>query len=170
MSELFANLGLNGKLLFAQGLNFLIVLYVLNRFVFKKLIVFLEERKERIEKGVELTEKAEVEMERVAEVRKSSLQLAKKTATELIAKVKGQSDILAKEIEGDAREKSEDILNKALEQAKKEQSSVIASAKNEINRMAALAIEKVLQRSLTEKDEELLAKEVTDYLDKEYVK
>lgn len=170
MSELFTNLGLNGKLLFAQGINFLIVLYVLNRFVFKKLIVFLEERKERIEKGIELTEKAEVEMERVAEARKSSLQLAKKTATELIAKARGQSEVNSKEIESDAREKSEDILSKAQKQAEKEQSNVIVNAKNEINKMAALAIEKVLQRSMTEKDEELLAKEVTEYLDKQYVK
>ena len=170
MSELFANLGLNGKLLFAQGLNFLIVLYVLNRFVFKKLIVFLEERKERIEKGVELTEKAEVEMERVAEVRKSSLRLAKKEAGEVLLSAKVQSEVNSREVEDAAHERSEDILNKAQEQAQKEQSNVIVSAKNEINRMAALAVEKVLQRSLTEKDEELLSKEVTEYLEKQYVK
>lgn len=170
MSELFTNLGLNGKLLFAQGLNFLIVLYVLNRFVFKRLITFLEERKERIEKGVELTEKAKVEMERVAEVRKSSLRLAKKEAGELLLSAKVKSEVNSREIEGVAHERGEDILNKAQEQAQKEQSNVIVSAKNEINRMAALAIEKVLQRSLTEKDEELLSKEVTEYLEKQYVK
>lgn len=170
MSELFTNLGLNGKLLFAQGLNFLIVLYVLNRFVFKRLITFLEERKQRIEKGVELTEKAGVEMERVAEVRKSSLRLAKKEAGELLLSAKVQSEVNSREVESAAHERSEDILNKAQEQAQKEQSNVIVSAKNEINRMAALAVEKVLQRSLTEKDEELLSKEVTEYLEKQYVK
>lgn len=170
MSELFTNLGLNGKLLFAQGINFLLVIYVLNRFVFKRLITFLEERKERIEKGIELTEKAEIEMDRVSEARKNSMQLAKKEATELIAQARNQSEVNTRESEATAHEKSEDILKKAQEQVLKEKSNVILNAKNEINKMAVLAVGKVLQRSLTEKDEELLSKEVTDYLEKQYVK
>ncbi|MCH7552349.1 hypothetical protein IIB49_03100, partial [Patescibacteria group bacterium] len=65
MAELFSNLGLDVKLLLAQAVNFLLVLWLLNRFVFKKILKFLEERKQGIERGVELTKKAEREIERI---------------------------------------------------------------------------------------------------------
>jgi len=86
MSELLSGLGINGKLLFAQAANFLLVLWLLNRFVFKKLIAFIEKRKERIQEGVELTEKAEREMKRIDEARERELRNARERGEGLVAK------------------------------------------------------------------------------------
>ena len=170
MVELFSNLGLNWKLLAAQLFNFLLVLWILNRFVFKRLIVFLEERKERIEKGVELTERAEKEMDQVAKARRRGLELAKQETTALLSKARSRAELQGKELELEARSTGESIIKKAKEQAGKEQLGIVVNAKNEINEIAALAAGKVLKRSLTKKDEELLLEEITQYLKKEYVK
>lgn len=170
MAELFSNLGLNAKLLAAQVFNFLLVLWLLNRFVFKRLIVFLEERKERIEKGLVLTEKAEQEMSRVAEARKRGLELAKQEAFEVMVQAKSRAELGAKELENKARVQGEQIVTKAMERAKKEQSDIVINARREVHSIAVLVAERVLERSMSDTDEERLLKGVTEYLEKEYVK
>lgn len=69
MAELFENLGINWKLLLAQAVNFLLVLWVLNKFVFKRLLKFLEERRDKIAKGLVFSEKAKLELQRTEQAR-----------------------------------------------------------------------------------------------------
>ena len=56
--ELLSNLGINGKLLLAQIVNFFILLYILKRFAYKPILKVLDDRKEKIEKGLRDAENA----------------------------------------------------------------------------------------------------------------
>ena len=84
MQELFSNLGIDGRLLFAQAVNFLLVLWLLNKFVFKKVLSHLEERRNKIEQGLELTERATREMERIDEARHRELGKARTEAEKIL--------------------------------------------------------------------------------------
>ena len=88
MAELLSNLGINGKLLFAQIVNFLIIFALLGKFVFPKVIKFIEDRKEKIKKGLELTEKAEQEMQRINDARSRELEKARQAGEVLISQAK----------------------------------------------------------------------------------
>ena len=59
MNELFSQLGIDPKLLLAQGVNFVILLVVLTKFVYKPLMKMVEERRKKIELGIKGGEKAE---------------------------------------------------------------------------------------------------------------
>ena len=52
MSELFSTFGINWKLILIQGVNFLLLLFVLKHFLFDKVFAVLDERKRVIEKGI----------------------------------------------------------------------------------------------------------------------
>lgn len=168
MSELFSGLGINGKLLLAQAVNFLLVLWLLNRFVFKKLIVFIEQRKNKIEQGIKLTEKAEREMERIGDARKRELENAKKEADSVVAEAKGTAQEQEREIVSGAKDQAGQVLSRAKQDAEKAKQDAVKEAREEISKTAFLFAEKVLSRNLSKEDEEKTRKEVLDELDKKY--
>ena len=168
MAELFSNLGINGKLLFAQVVNFLLVLWLLNKFVFKKLIKHLEDRKNRIEQGLELTEKAEKEMGRIDQARNRELEKARNEGEAVLAEARNSASAKKKEALALAKAEVEKMLLQAQTEAEEKKSDAVKGSKDEINQIAILMAEKVLSRSITKEDQEKAAKEVTDYFEKNY--
>ena len=160
LSELFNNLGIDLKLLLAQAANFLLVLWLLNRFVFKKILRFLEERKQGIERGVELTQKAEREMERIGEARKLAMGKTRELAEGLVAEAKAKGIAEEKEIVVKARAGAEGILQKAREEAGRKKQDALREAAEEMQRRAFLLAEKVLSRSLTKEDERCMGQDL----------
>jgi len=58
MSALFTQLGINWKLLLAQGINFGLLLVVLAKFVYRPLLKLMKEQREKIEFGLKGAEEA----------------------------------------------------------------------------------------------------------------
>ena len=136
MAELFSNLGLDIKLLFAQAVNFLLVLWLLNRFVFKKILKFLDERKGNIERGVELTAKAEREMERIGEARSLAMGKARALAEGLVVEAKGKGKAAETKIVAEARASAEVLLEKAKEEAERKKQDALKEAEEEMQKRA----------------------------------
>lgn len=169
MGELFSNLGIDPKLLFAQAVNFLLVLWVLNRFVFRKLLSLLDERKKKIEQGLELRDRAEKEVAQIGNARHRALQEVKKEAESVLSQAKIQGREKEQELLKAAREQQDVILVKARAQGEKDKEDMLREAQQEIRMRALLLAEQALGRTLTVKDEERIAKEVVDAL-KHYAK
>jgi len=160
MSELFSSLGLDVKLLFAQAVNFLLVLWLLNRFVFKKILKFLDERKGNIERGVELTKKAEQEMERIGEVRKLAMGKAKELAEGLVVEAKSKGKAAETKIVAEARASAEVLLEKARMEAERKKQDALKEAEAEMQKRAFFLAEKVLTRALTKEDQARMGKDL----------
>jgi len=163
-------LGLDLKLLFAQAVNFLIVFWILKRFVFSKIVRFMEERRRYIQEGIEQKEKAEREMERVEEVRKIKISQAKKEADEVIKKAQKVIEEKREEILNEAKRRAEEIKEKAKREAEQQKQEKIKEAREEIKRIAVLVAEKTLERGLTEKEEKELINNALDYFEKHYAR
>lgn len=170
MAELFENLGINGKLLFAQAVNFLLVLWLLNRFVFKKLIIHLEERKGRIERGIALSEKAKREMERIEEARKRELEKARQEAESFLQKARASAQQKEREALSLTKQRVESILLQAKQDAQRSKQDAMKEARGEIVKTALLFAEKVLARTFAKEDEEGMIKEALEQLEKQYAK
>ena len=168
MSELFSNLGIDWRLLLAQAINFLLVLYLLNRFVFKRIIRYLEERRKRIEEGLELTEKANREIERIDEARHRELERARKDAEKVLADARSSATAKEKATLLLARQEAEKIFLKAKDEAERRKLDTVRAAQGDIKSLAVLMAEKVLSRSVTKEDQERAAKEVMDFFEKNY--
>ncbi|MEK7542087.1 MAG: F0F1 ATP synthase subunit B [Patescibacteria group bacterium] len=166
MSELFSNLGINGKLLFVQAVNFLIILFLLNKFVFPKVLGFIEQRKKRIEEGLELTERAKHEMQRIEEARHRELEKARKEADVLLNQAKTEAQEKEHAMVAEAKNRAEEIAQRAKEDAARTKVDALKEAKGEISKAALFFAEKVLARNMVKEDEERLAKEVGEELQK----
>ena len=168
MAELLSNLGINGKLLFAQIVNFLIIFALLAKFVFPKVLTFIEERKKKIEAGLKLTEKAEREMQRINDARSRELEKARQEGEALISQAKGDAKNRGAELVATAKGQAEGITQQAKTDAELAKTDAVRGAKEEIGKTALLLAEKVLSRNITQEDEEKMTKEVLEELDKKY--
>ena len=170
MQELLGNLGIDWRLFTAQAINFLLVLWLLNKFVFKKIILHLEERKEKIAKGLELSEKAKEEIERINQARIREINKAKEEGEKIISESRTSANEKEKASLLLAKEEAGKILLKAKNDAEKEKKDTLAGAKNDIKALAIMIAEKLLKRSTDEKDQEESAKEVLEHFQNKYAK
>lgn len=145
MNEIINSFGIDWKIFTAEIFNFLVIIFILYFFVFKKIFEKLEERKKIISDGVEKSQQAE---EKLSEAEKKSGQIISNARVEATEKINLAINI-AKEKEGEiltqAKKKSDDILDKAKKQSEIEKQNIIAKADEEISKMAILGVEKILK-------------------------
>lgn len=158
--ELFAKLGINGKLLLAQTFNFLVVLWILKRYVFPRIIKMLEDRRVTIEKGLAMHEEAQKEIARADISRKEILTRADTEAEKVMGDAKARAESRLHEVEGRAKAVAEDMLMKARAQSETMQRDALQGAKDDIRAAALMVAEKILSRKVTAEDDERAVEEV----------
>ncbi|MBI4122811.1 MAG: F0F1 ATP synthase subunit B [Parcubacteria group bacterium] len=160
MAELLENLGINGKLLAAQVLNFLLVFWLLRRFVFKRLLDFIENRKREIAKGLELKATAEREVERTKVLREDVLHKAQGEAQQVMRETQARSQAMEQQQMSLAKRKAEGIVKSAKDQASREQEAALKELQGQVRDMAFAAAARVLARTISKKDQEKLTAEL----------
>jgi F-type H+-transporting ATPase subunit b len=108
-------LGIEPNLLLAQIVNFLIILFVLSKLLYKPILGMLEKRKKEIAAGLELTEKMRAEEEKLNVRKEKVLEEARKEAKTIIEAGKKEADVQAKVIVEAAHETAETIIAKGKE-------------------------------------------------------
>ncbi len=76
MQEFITHFGIDWKLFLAQIVNFSVILFVLRKFAYQPILKMLRERREGIEKGVEMRAEAEKNLKDSDEMRNRTLQQA----------------------------------------------------------------------------------------------
>lgn len=109
-------LGIESNLLIAQIVNFLIIVFVLNRLLYKPILKMLEDRKKKIRDGLEYTETMRKESE--------AMELKKKA---LIEKAQKEIQLMIDEAKITAKEEYKRII----EEAQKEADAIIMKGKRE---------------------------------------
>lgn len=143
--EIFKNFGLDPILLAAQIVNFLILLYLLNRFFFKRVIAFLKAREEKITAGLQASQKGEELLEKAKVHQKEILKQAREEGELFIREAKKTADVEGKKLIENAKNQAQKIIEEAkveIEQEKEKTKRELAQATTKI------AIE-ILQRLLT---------------------
>lgn len=155
--KLFEALGLNWKILFAQLVNFAILIWVLHKFGYVPLIKFLEDRKKKIEKGIKNAELSKETLAQAGEKEKEIILKAKKEAQKIISSGEEIAKKNKEEIIKKAEEDAARIAQLAAEKNEQEKHKIIAEAKSEIANLVVLATEKIIHEKMdSEKDKELI--------------
>lgn len=144
--ELLKSFGINPVLLFAQIINFAIVLYVLQRFMYKPIMEVIKKRKQSIEEGLKQAEESRILLEKTAEKEKEVLRKAQAESKKILEETKKQSGEIFKTTEESAKSQAKQIL----EEAKKQIYFETLKAQKELSmKISSLAVE-LLQKSVTE--------------------
>lgn len=156
--EVLKNFGLNPYLFGAQAINFLIVLYLLKKFLYKPILEVLRKRENEIKEGLKQAEEAKILMEKTTEKEKEILQKAREEARQTIAEAKNEALLLAQKIEGEGKLQAERIISDAREQITLESKEAEKRLTSKIGELSVDFLKTALREMFSEKEQ----KEVLD--------
>ena len=159
--SVLAKLGVDWKLLIAQAVNFLVLLWVLRRFAYRPMLEFLEKRTEKIESGLRDAELAAEKLAEIEAKEREVLDEARKESAAIVARARESAEKTADRIMIESRKESERILAETRKKIEAERESARADMKRELAGLVMLATEKVLGEKLDGAgDDELVRKAV----------
>ncbi len=143
--EALAHLGIDGKLLLAQVVNFVIVLLVLKRFAYQPMLKLLDERSAKIERGLADAEAAQTKLAEIETREKTVLAEARAEAKKILM----DTEVAAKKRDAAKVSETEAHVAKLLAEAEvkiqEDRAKMIEDAKRELSETVMLAVEKVLR-------------------------
>ena len=156
-------LGLNIWEFIFTIINFLILLFLLKKFLYKPILKILDERKASIDEALTAADNARLEVASTEEILRNDIAQAKSQAEDIVLDAKKNAERVQADIIATASDEAKNIANEASEQIAKEKNEAITQLRSEIADLALLATEKVLSEGLTkEQEKELLDKYVKE--------
>jgi len=142
--DVLHNFGVEWQLLLAQIINFLIIFYLLKRFLYKPLFGLLKKRADAIKEGVEKAEEGKKALDDALGKEKKIIKDAQDTAKKIIADAREHGTILAKEIEERAKKQTD----RMIEEAKIQIAQETKLAEQQLNKHVAEISIEMLKKSL----------------------
>ena len=160
-------LGIDGRILFAQLFNFAILVWVLWRFAYKPVFKILEERKDKVYKGLEDAEAASLKLKEAEEENKKILLEARQEAIKILEQAQEKAETKQNEIIAKAEAEIGVIMEKERAKIAVEKANSLNQLKAEVSSLVMLSLKKFLEENLNEtKDQAIVEKIVSSLKDK----
>ncbi len=159
MAEFFDAFGVDIWKLGFQVLNFLLLLYLLNRFLFKRVSAALDERGARIKKGLEDAEAAARDREAAKAEREAAVAKAREEAQGLVARGTKMAEDARNEILADARAEAEKLVKKARQEITVEKEQAMAELRTHVADLAVEAAGKLVSAQMDARTQRRLVEE-----------
>ncbi len=151
--DILNQFGVKPLLLAAQVVNFLILLFILKKFLYKPILKVLEERKKRIEDSLRNAETIEKKLLKTQEDSEKILAKALEEAQKITEETKKDIAIMKEEGKLQAEQQAADIIRKTEEIIKMEKEKMMVEVKAEVGSLIVTVFQKVTGKSLTKEDQ-----------------
>jgi F-type H+-transporting ATPase subunit b len=155
-----ASLGIDWKLLIAQAINFLILLLLLNKFLYKPIVQLLSDRKKRVEEGIRQADQAKTELDKAEVEARKMVSKAVDDAQKIQSESKKTAEQEVTKILSAAQKRAEKIIEGAKTSAAAEEERVEQAAKAKIADLVSVAVEKILEQKQDEKEIDRLIQKI----------
>jgi F-type H+-transporting ATPase subunit b len=159
MEQVLATLGINGRDFLLHTINFVVLIFLLRKVLYRPVITMLDERQRRIRESIERAERVRLEAERADQEREGQLAETRRQVREML----DQATQTAERIQADARDKAEQqaraIVERAQQEAASERAQAMADLRREVGTLAVLAAERVIGRNLDDQSQRKLVEE-----------
>ncbi len=153
-------LGINLPSLIAQVINFTILLIIIGWASKRFLFPLLDERRKRIQEGLEASEEAKKRLAQTETETAAELEKARQEGQGLIGQAQQVSARIQEEARQSARTEAETLLERARSEIQLERDAAIADLRREFADLTITAAERVIRRSLDRKAHQELIEEV----------
>ncbi len=152
-------LGISGFALLAQIVNFVLILFLLNRLAIGPITRILAERRQRIEQGMRDAEEAKVARERAEEERVAALQEARREANEILARAQRVAQETREQDIAATRTELDRLRQQATAEIEAERERALADLRAEVADLALAAAGKVVGETMTDARQRRLVEE-----------
>jgi F-type H+-transporting ATPase subunit b len=156
--EILFNFGFEPILFLAQIVNFLVIYWLLKKFLYKPVLKLLKERNDKIIEGLKNAENAARLIEETVQKEEKILKDAQVKAKKLMDEAKAQSDAILKQAEMDNKKLAEKMLQEAKEQISYETGIAQKKLETNISKLAIDFLQKSVAGMFGEKEEEIIMK------------
>jgi len=157
--SIFEALGLNWTLLIEQAIAFLILVWILGKFVYPVLIKSIDTRREQIEAGIKEAQESHAALEKAEAKVEELLAQARTEADEILARSHQEAGAMVAEAEAKAQHRAEQIVTDARAQLETDVIKAREALKKDTIALVAAATERVIDEKLDEhKDASLITK------------
>ena len=159
-------LGVQPFYLIAQIVNFLVLFVLLKKFLYKPILKVLDERKKKIQDGLDKAKRIDGEMQALEEKKVQEFEKAKKEAQEILEDAKKSAQELKAEMTNQAQEEAAKIKKQALVNFKEEKKKMMEEFKAQTAWLVLTTTKQVLKQSLDVKKQRQLIKNVLEDMKK----
>lgn len=155
---LMSALGIDWKLLVEQSLAFLILVFLLAKFVYPALIRAIDTRREQIEEGLKEAKESREALEKAEAKVDDVLAQARKDADAIVARSQQEAGALLADAEDKAQSRAEQIVTDARAQLNNDIRKAREALKADTIQLVAAATEQVIHEKLDEKKDATIIK------------
>lgn len=162
--ELITKLGVNLNVLLGQILVFVILFFLLQRYVFGPVLNLLEKRRKMIEKTAEDSQNAEKLLADIEKTRMEAIEKIKVQSVEMLEKASHQAEAVKQEILQTGKKQVELIFSQMKLQIEQEKRKMMKEVEQEVARMIVIGASRILEREFSESDQKRLMQEAAEQL------
>lgn len=159
MEKILSDFGVQPILLAAQIINFLVLLFILQKLLYKPILKVLEERKRRIEESLLNAEKIQKELEETEIRREKVINEAIDEGKKIIAEATASAGQIISEAHTKAKSDMDAMMEQGVQMIAGEKDKMTREVKSEVAGMIEMSLEKVLGKSLDPKSHQKLVDE-----------
>lgn len=157
MDQVIDALGINPKVLLVQIIAFLLIFWILKKFLFTRIQEYMKSRSEEIKNTFTKIEKDKEEIERLTKEYQQKLAEIEKTAYDKIQQAIKEGISAKSEILKEAHEQSQKTLEKARDEIEREKQKAILELRKEVITLSLEVAEKLIDAPIMDEQKRGLA-------------
>ncbi|MEO0225385.1 MAG: F0F1 ATP synthase subunit B [candidate division WOR-3 bacterium] len=165
--EVLGKLGIQPILLLAQIINFLILLWLLNRFLYKPILKLFKERSTKIEESLKTAEDLKRQAAESETKQKLLIEEAKREAHRIIEQASRLGEEEKKKIIQLANEESKKIVERTMQEIDVEKKNIMNEIKKEVGAMVVTLSTAMIRKTIDEKTKKNLLENAVKEVEKE---
>jgi len=142
------DIGINLPVLVAQTVNFVVLLIILKLFVYKPVLNMLDQRRARIEEGLNAAQRGQESAAEAEKTAQAELDNARREGQNIVQNAQQVAQRLQEEGRAAAAQQTEVMLERARSEIALERDQAIAELRREFADLTIAAAEKVIGQSL----------------------
>ena len=160
--DVLNTLGINARDFIWHTINFLILLFLLTKFLYRPIVNMLDERSRRIQESLEAAERAQADVARADREREELLATTRREIGEMMAQAQSAAERIHSEARSTAQQEAQRIVETARQEADAERAQAMAELRREVASLAVSAAERVISRRLDDQTHRQLVEEFLD--------
>ncbi|HUQ84969.1 MAG TPA: F0F1 ATP synthase subunit B [Candidatus Limnocylindrales bacterium] len=156
--EILNNFGFEPILFAAQIVNFLIIFFVLKKFMYKPVLKLLDERKKKIAEGLKQAEESARILEETTKKEEEILKKAQHESKKILDEARSQSEIMLAESAAETKKQVAKMIKDARDQITSESEEASKKLELQVSKLAIEFLEKSLKGLFTDREQEIVMK------------
>ena len=159
MEQVLSTLGINGRDFLLHTINFVVLIFLLRKILYRPVVGMLDERQRRIRESMEQAERIRVEAERADQEREALLGETRRQVREMLDQATQTAERIRSDAHQQARQEADRLIERARQEAAAERAQAMADLRREVGTLAVMAAERVISRNLDEQAQRKLVEE-----------